>query len=127
MRRRTELRSTRGTTWPPEVRQAAWDRDHGCIGPRAGMPDLCLGTTELDHVRASGGMSMKSRSTLDNAAHLCARHHDMKTRDGKKWRPVLLEWIDRKARVAATLALDCTHVEPVFGCRPCGYRKRVPS
>jgi hypothetical protein len=95
------MKPSRGTTWPPEVRQAAWDRDHGCVGPRVGMPDVCLGSTELDHVRASGGMGMKSRSTLDNAATLCARHHDMKTRDGRRWRPALLEYIDRQARRAA--------------------------
>jgi hypothetical protein len=98
VRRRSPMKPSSGTTWPPEVRQAAWDRDHGCVGPRVGMPDVCLGSTELDHVRASGAMGMKSRSTLDNAATLCSRHHDMKTRDGRRWRPVLLEWIDRQER-----------------------------
>jgi hypothetical protein len=62
------------------------------------MPDVCLGAVELDHVRASGGMGMKSRSTLDNAASLCGRHHDLKTREGRTWRPLLLEYIDRQAR-----------------------------
>lgn len=99
MRRSTGLKPSQGTQWPPEVRAAAWDRDHGCIGPRVGMPDVCLGSTELDHVRASGGMGMKSRSELDNAATLCHRHHFIKTNDGRRWRPVLLEWIDRKARM----------------------------
>lgn len=98
LRRYSELRPSKGTVWPPEVREAAWQRDHGCIGPRVGMPEVCLGGVELDHVRASGGIGMKSPSTLDNAASLCGRHHRMKTEDGKRWRPVILEYIDRKAR-----------------------------
>ena len=107
------MKPSMGTQWPPEVRQAAWDRDHGCIGPRIGMPDLCLGEVQLDHVRASGGISMKSRSTLDNAASLCVRHHDLKGREGRKWRPVLLDYIARASG-------DCGHVDPVFGCLgPC--------
>lgn len=123
MRRRGPIKPSIGTIWPPEVRAAAWERDHGCLGPRVGMPEVCLGSTELDHVRASHGIGMKSESSLDNAATLCARHHDMKTRDGKRWRPVLLEYIDRKARVASTIALDCTHVEPVHGCPSCRSRR----
>ena len=115
MRRGMPLKPSQGTQWPPEVRQAAWDRDHGCVGPRVGMPDVCLGAVELDHVRASGGIGMKSRSTLDNAASLCGRHHRLKTDNGKTWRPPLLDYIDRKARVAVTLADDCNHVEPQDG------------
>ena len=99
MRRRTSLRSSLGTRWPPDVRAAAYVRDRGCIGPRVGMPDVCLGSVELDHVRASGAVQRKSRSTLDNAATLCARHHDQKGRDGRVWRPKLLDWIDRQARL----------------------------
>jgi hypothetical protein len=64
------------------------------------MPDVCLGAVQLDHVRASGALGAKSASTLDNAASLCIRHHDQKTREGRRWRPVLLDWIDRQARRA---------------------------
>jgi len=98
LRRRAPIKASVGTTWPASVREDAWSRDHGCIGPRVGMPEVCLGAVELDHVRASGGMGMKSRSTLDNAASLCGRHHDLKTREGRAWRPRLLEYIDRQAR-----------------------------
>lgn len=116
LRRRTPLKPSVGTRWPTDVREQARARDRGCLGPRVGMPEACLGEVQLDHVRASGGVSMKSRSTLDNAAHLCVRHHDMKTREGRRWRPVLLEWIDRQARLASA---EHTHVELAFGCPVC--------
>lgn len=98
--RKTPMRRTRGTTWPPEVAQEIAERDEGrCVGPRIGMPEVCLGQPQKDHVRPSGGLGMKSRSTTDNGALLCARHHEMKTNDGPKWRPPILAYTDRKARL----------------------------
>lgn len=89
------MRKSQGTVWPPEVRDAANLRDRGCLGPRVGMPGECFGEPQLDHIRASGGIGMKSRSTLDNAASLCAPHHRIKTNAGRTWRPLLLEFIAR--------------------------------
>jgi len=63
------------------------------------MPEVCLGAPQKDHVRASGGLGVKSPSTVDNGALLCARHHELKTREGRTWRPRILEWIDRQARL----------------------------
>jgi hypothetical protein len=94
VRRYAPLKQSRGTTWPVEVREAARERDGGCIGPLVGMPGACFGGIELDHIRASGAIGMKSRSTLDNAASLCAAHHPLKTREGRKWRPLLIEYVD---------------------------------
>lgn len=98
--RRTPLRRGRGTVsaWPDVVRAAIRDRDRSCVGPRVGMTEVCLGQMEIDHVRASGALGKKSPSTVDNGALLCARHHEMKTNDGRRWRPVLLAYIDRAAR-----------------------------
>lgn len=89
------MKQSRGTVWPTDVRIAADLRDRGCLGPRVGMPDECFGDIELDHIRASGGIGMKSRSTLDNAASLCSTHHRIKTNAGRTWRPVLLDYIER--------------------------------
>lgn len=93
--RRTALRPSRGTQWPPDVARAIEERDHRrCVGPLVGMPGLCEGPAEKDHIRASGGISMKSRSTLDNGVLLCSNvHHPMKTMAGKTWRPALIAYV----------------------------------
>lgn len=81
---------------PPDVRRYVRERDGGCVGPRIGMPGGCSGPTDPDHVRASGALGRKSRSTADNLASLCRYvHHDLKTREGKKWRPALIAYLER--------------------------------
>lgn len=110
------LKSTGGTRWPDDVRRAAYALHRGCLGPRVGMPGECQGEIELDHIRASGAIGMKSRSTLDNAASLCGFHHRVKTQHGRHWRPLLIELVDR------LLSGDCEHVEPVHGCPVCRRR-----
>lgn len=86
--------------WPPEVTAAMRARDgNRCVGPVVGFPTTCQGTTERDHIRASGGLGIKSRSTLDNGALLCFACHRWKTEHGKQARPLLIEYVDRKARV----------------------------
>lgn len=50
-----------------------------------------MGSVELDHVRASGGVGMKSASDdPGNLASLCGWHHRLKTLEGRRWRPRLL-------------------------------------
>lgn len=94
--RRTPLRPSRGTVWPPDVREHVASHQPPCIGPLAGMPGDCTrGTSELDHVRASGGIGMKSRSIATNGARLCWWHHSLKTREGRTYRPRLLTVIAR--------------------------------
>ena len=93
LRRRVPLRPSRGTTWPPDVRAHVLTHQRSCIGPLAGMLGTCSPGDELDHVRASHGLGMKSESIATNAARLCSWHHDLKTRNGKAWRPRLLDVI----------------------------------
>jgi hypothetical protein len=113
LRRYQAMKPSRGTVWPPDVREAAYALHRGCLGPRVGMPKPCMGEIELDHIRA-GGTSLKSRSTLDNAASLCGLHHRLKTEQGRTWRPLLIDLVDR------LVSGDCGHVDPVFGCSgPC--------
>ena len=45
-------------------------------------------------MRASGGLGLRSRSTPDNLALLCPVAHRLKTLEGRRWRPVLLAWIE---------------------------------
>lgn len=97
LRARTRMRRSRGTVIPPAVRRHVRVRDAGCIGPRIGMPGECFGAIELDHVRASGALGKKSRSTPDNLVSLCSlKHHRLKTERGREWRPRLLDYIARR-------------------------------
>ena len=107
LRRYSPLRPSKGTQWPPEVVEAA-RRLHGlCMGPAVGMPGACEGSSEPDHIRASGALGKKSRSTLDNCAPLCSVHHRLKTREGRSWRPKLIDKIDeRLGRLADPLTLE---------------------
>ena len=85
---------------PPGVRALVHARDRGCVFTRLGIPHDCFGQLELDHVRASGGLGMRSRSTADNLVLLCPSAHRMKTLEGRRWRHVLLAWIEQAAREA---------------------------
>lgn len=136
MRRRSSLKASSGTVWPVEVREHVRVHQAGCIGPIAGMPGHCDGETQLDHVRASHAVGMKSKSIATNAARVCNWHHDMKTRQGKLWRPRLLSIMralirncDRcEQEWAREYGLDCGHVEPVHGCPDCRARRlAVPA
>lgn len=80
-------------------------RDRGCVAARAvaATGDLrllelglaCDGPLDVDHVRASGGLGMKSETHRRNMVVLCRHHHRAKTEYGKTWRPLLLAYLDR--------------------------------
>jgi hypothetical protein len=84
----------------PAVRAFVRERDRGCVFSRLGIPHECFGQLELDHVRASGGLGLRSRSTPGNLVLLCPAAHRAKTLDGRRWRPVLLAWIEAAGRDA---------------------------
>ena len=111
LRRYSELKPSAGTQWPPDVRKAIEDRDPWCVGAMIGFgPATCFGSLQLDHVRASGGVGMKSASTLENGARLCSWHHRYKTEHGREVRPLLLDYIASRADPHAF------HVDPCPGC-----------
>jgi 5-methylcytosine-specific restriction endonuclease McrA len=85
---------------PASVRDEVRARDRGCVFERLGVAHDCFGRLELDHVRASGGLGVRSRSTPDNLVLLCPAAHLEKTLHGRQWRPVLLAWIERAKREA---------------------------
>lgn len=120
--RRTPLKPSMGTQWPPRVKRAIRERDGRCVGPRAGFLGECYGETHPDHVRASGALGRKSRSTVDNGALLCAVHHAWKTAHGRVARPLLFAWID--AHPTLEPEDDCGHADPVHGCPDCDSRAR---
>lgn len=97
MRRYSPIKPSKGTVIPPAIRLAVLIRDGACVGPRVGMITPCQGSIELDHVRASHGMGMKSETTPGNLVVLCGLHHRMKTADGRKWRPLLVEYLVRES------------------------------
>lgn len=85
------MKPSRGTVWPTEVRAHVHTHQPLCVGPLAGMYGPCEGSIELDHIRASGGIGLKSKSIATNAASMCSAHHSMKTNEGKRWRPRLID------------------------------------
>lgn len=73
-------------------------RDRGCVAERAwgtGKSLPCEGPLDVDHVRASGGIGMKSPTHRKNMVVLCRHHHRAKTEYGKVWRPLLLDYLAR--------------------------------
>lgn len=99
LRRRTvTLHNHAKDPWPAEVKRQMDERDQRrCIGRVVGFPTICSGGLERDHIRASGGLGMKSRSTLDNGVLLCSMCHQWKTLHGRDARPLLIDYVDRMA------------------------------
>lgn len=109
LRRYSVLEPSAGTQWPPKVRRAIEERDRGCVGRIVGFPVECFGQLELDHVRASGGVGLKSRSTVDNGVRLCSNCHRYKTDHGKTTRPLLLHYL---------ASIEDPHLAHVDPCSP---------
>jgi 5-methylcytosine-specific restriction endonuclease McrA len=83
-------------------------RDRGCVArsfDQALVGEwatwVCDGPLDVDHVRASGGLGMKSPTHRTNMVVLCRHHHRAKTEYGKVWRPLLLAYLERVERDAA--------------------------
>jgi 5-methylcytosine-specific restriction endonuclease McrA len=79
-------------------------RDRFCVAPSLPMPATgiairhaspCDGPLDVDHVRPSGGLGMKSETHRRNMVVLCRHHHRAKTEYGKTWRPLLLAYLAR--------------------------------
>lgn len=82
-------------------------RDSGCVAARAmglkgsTVEHRCRGPLDVDHVRASGGLGLKSLTHRRNMVVLCRWHHTLKTEFGKVWRPLLLAYLERVEGPAA--------------------------
>lgn len=120
MRRYAPMKQSRGTVITSEVRRAVVARDVVCVGLIVGFPGPHGGTLELDHVRASHGIGMKSASTVDNLVLLCGLHHRWKTEHGREARPMLLAYLERLEHP------HDSHVDPVAYCDAC-FRGVLPG
>lgn len=94
LRRYAPMKQSRGTVIPGELRVQVLSRDGGCVGAGR-LPGSCAGSLELDHVRASHAVGMKSRTDADNLVSLCGSHHRWKTSFGREARPILLTYLDK--------------------------------
>ena len=93
MRRYAPIKASKGTVIPGPMRIRVLTRDNGCVGFRRFPDAACAGPLELDHVRASGGMGMKSVTCDCNLVALCGSCHRWKTANGKVARPLLLDYL----------------------------------
>lgn len=93
LRRYAPIKESRGTVIPADLRIRVLSRDQGCVG-FGRLPGSCAGPLELDHVRASHGMGMKSRTETDNLVSLCGTHHRWRTEHGREGRPILLAYLE---------------------------------
>lgn len=99
LRRYAPIKPSRGTTWPWLDARVITVRDAGrCVASTAGFPadvlERCQTVpVEKDHVRASGGIGMKSESRHWNGVLLCPPCHRWKTENGKAARPLLLDYL----------------------------------
>jgi 5-methylcytosine-specific restriction endonuclease McrA len=112
IRRYAPMKPSRGTVIPSDMRLRVLARDAkatgGCVG-FGRFPVECSGPLELDHVRASHGMGMKSETTDDNLVALCGNCHRYKTAFGRQARPILLDYL------AGQVNPHDAHVDP---CSP---------
>ena len=97
LRRYAPLKQSRGTVIPPRMKLDVFERDAGCVG-FGRLPGDCAGGLEPDHVRASHGTGMKSRTEPDNLVALCGSHHRWKTENGREARPLLLAYLEEVSR-----------------------------
>lgn len=113
LRRYASLSPSTGTPIPVRLRIEVLARDQGCVG-FGRFPGDCLGPNEIDHVRASHGMGMKSATELDNLVTLCGIHHRWRTEHGREARPLLMAYLERADP-------HDRHVDPVPGCPRCHW------
>ena len=95
LRRYTPLKPSRGTVIPAHVRNYVHARDFGCVLRHLMPGHECSGGIEIDHVRASGGMGMKSPTEAWNLVSLCAQAHRYKGEHGRSVRPLLESYLRR--------------------------------
>lgn len=94
--KRTPMKPSRGTEIPAAVRNYVKARDnYTCVMVHLMPGHQCYGGIELDHVRASGGVGMKSPSEAWNLVSLCSGGHRFKTENTRLVRPLLIAYLER--------------------------------
>lgn len=69
-------------------------RDGRCAMAKIRADHICDGPSEIDHIRSSGGLGLRSPSIKANCVRLCRWAHLQKTYYGKTIRPLLLYYIE---------------------------------
>ena len=128
LRRYAPMKPSKGTVIPPLLRIRVLERDRMCVGRLVGFPTTCAGPLELDHVRASHAMGRKSVTCECNLVATCSACHRWKTLNGKKARPLLMDYLARFAygdHATHADPTDCGHVDPRWDCGSCQSRVLV--
>lgn len=121
LRRYAPMRKSRGTQIPDDMRKAVFERDgYRCIPRLVGIVHTCSPGRELDHVRASGALGKKSPTVMSNLVTTCPAGHRAKTDNGRRARPLLLDYLSRFE------IPEHPHVEYVTGCAECDEIRRRP-
>jgi hypothetical protein len=70
----------------PELREAVFLRDQGCLAPRlGGTAHDCFGRLRIEHVKAEPRMGVRAESVLSRLATLCEGHTEPGMRAGYVW------------------------------------------
>ena len=71
---------------PPEMAQAVFARDKGCVAPRLGgtMMD-CFGRAQIAHVKAHARMAKRAEPQMNRLVEICDGHAEPGMRAGYVW------------------------------------------
>ena len=70
----------------PELAQAVFDRDQGCIAPRLGGSSMdCWGRRRIEHVKAEPRMGKRAEPQMDRLVEICEGHSEPGMRAGYCW------------------------------------------
>ena len=70
----------------PELAEAVFKRDEGCVAPRLGGTSLdCWGRNRIEHVKAEPSMGVRAEARLDRLVTLCEGHTEPGMRAGRVW------------------------------------------
>jgi hypothetical protein len=74
------------STVTPELREAVFARDEGCVAPRLGGSSLdCWGRNRIEHVKAEPRMGVRAEARLERLVTICEGHSEPGMRAGRVW------------------------------------------
>lgn len=70
----------------PELAQAVFARDGGCVAPRLGGSEMdCFGRAQIAHVKVQPRMSKRAEPQMDRLVEICDGHSEVGMRAGYVW------------------------------------------
>jgi len=76
---------TRRDRITPELAQAVFARDSGCIAPRLGAETPCWGRITIEHVKAQLRMGKRAEPRPDRLVSICEGHSEPGMKAGISW------------------------------------------